>query len=114
MQMLGELGLPTQSARLVVRAAIDGGAEFGATGQVEVAFTSQARFSLQKGLEMGGVVARSSSNFVVVGAAVPVHNNTPEPAVHSLSSCPIRSARWSGKPLVSNCGTRFGFELRGG
>jgi len=81
-QMLTQLGIAdVVRSKLTVRAAIDGGAELVAMGQVEVGIYLLSEALAVKGLEQVGLLPASLQYYVAYGTAIPAYNSTPDDAL---------------------------------
>ncbi len=81
-RMIEQLGIAeTVRPKLVVKAAIDGGAQLVAEGKVDVAMQLLSEVQSAKDISVVGLLPSALQNFVVYGTAVPAYNDKPEPAV---------------------------------
>jgi molybdate transport system substrate-binding protein len=105
-RMIAQLGIADEVRRkLIVRAAIDGGAELVAKGEADLGFYLLSEVQNAKGVTLAGLLPAPLQNFVVYGAAVPAYNAAPEAALAFIKfiSDPSRRERWQAA----------GFELMG-
>ena len=81
-RMIGQLGIADAvRPKLVIKAAIDGGAQLVAEGKVEVAMQLLSEVQSAEGITVVGLLPPALQNYVVYGTAIPAHNSRPEPAV---------------------------------
>jgi molybdate transport system substrate-binding protein len=105
-RMIAQLGIAdVVLPKLVIKAAIDGGAELVAKGEADVGMYLLSEVQSAKGIKVAGLLPSSLQNFVVYGTAVPSDNATPDPAVAFVKfvSEASRRDRWKAA----------GFELMG-
>ena len=106
-RMIAQLGIAdVVRPKLVIKAAIDGGAELVANGEAEVGMYLLSEVQSAKAITVVGPLPSALQSFVVYGTAVPAYNGTPEPAVAfvKFASEPGKRAFWKAA----------GFELMGG
>ncbi len=106
-RMIAELGIGEEVKRkLVVKAAIDGGAELVASGAAELGFYLLTEVKNAKGVAVAGMLPPVLQNYILYGAAVPADSAAPEAALAFVRfiSDPSRRERWKDA----------GFELMGG
>jgi molybdate transport system substrate-binding protein len=81
-RMIEQLGIAEQCRpKLVIKAAIDGGAQLVADGKVDVAMQLLSEVQSVQDIAVVGLLPPTLQNFVVYGAAIPVSNEKPEAAV---------------------------------
>jgi len=81
-RMIAQLGIAdAMRPKLVIKAAIDGGAELVAKGEADVGMYLLSEVQSVKGITVVGLLPSSLQNFMVYGTAVPASNATPGPAV---------------------------------
>jgi molybdate transport system substrate-binding protein len=105
-RMIAQLGIADEVKRkLLVKAAIDGGAELVAKGEADCGFYLVSEVQNAKGVAVAGLLPAPLQNFIVYGAAVPAYNAAPEAALAFIKfiSDPSRRDRWQ----------TAGFELMG-
>jgi molybdate transport system substrate-binding protein len=105
-RMIAQLGIADEVKRkLLIKAAIDGGAELVAKGEADCGFYLVSEVQHAKGVAVAGLLPAALQNFIVYGAAVPAYNAAPEAALAFIKfiSDPSRRDRW----------TAAGFELMG-
>jgi len=106
-RMIAQLGIADEVRRkLIIKAAIDGGAELVAKGEADCGFYLLSEIQNAKGVAVAGLLPAPLQNFIVYGAAVPAYNAAPEAALGFIKfiSDPSRRDRW----------TAAGFELMDG
>lgn len=104
--MIAQLGIADQvKPKLIIKSAIDGGAELVAKGEAEVGFYLVSEVQTAKGITLVGLLPPPLQSFVVYGTAIPSYNATPEPALAFIKfiSDPAKGERWKAA----------GFELMG-
>ena len=95
--VIEQFGLADQlRSRLVVRAAINGGADAVARGEADVGFYLLSEVQSIKGITVAGLLPAPLQSFVAYGTAIPVSNSSPAPAVALVKylTDPGRSERW--------------------
>ena len=103
-RMIEQLGIAeTVRPKLVIKAAIDGGAQLVAEGNVDVAMQLLSEVRSAKDISVVGLLPSALQNFVVYGTAVPAYNNKPEPAV--------TLAKFLSDPNKQDFWKTAGFEL---
>ena len=82
--------------KLVIKAAIDGGAELVADGKVDLAMQLVSEVQSAKDVVVVGLLPSALQSFVVYGAAIPASNDTPEPAIALVKflSAPNKKDFW--------------------
>lgn len=82
--------------KVIVRAAINGGAELVATGEADAGFYLLSEAQTIRGVTIVGLLPPILQNYVVYGSAVPVSNDRPEAALAYVNfiSHPERAERW--------------------
>ncbi len=81
-RMIEQLGIAeTVRPRLVIKAAIDGGAQLVADGKVDLAMQLLSEVQSAKDIAVVGLLPLALQSFVVYGTAIPANNDRPEPAV---------------------------------
>lgn len=81
-RMIEQLGIAdVVRPKLVIRAAIDGGAELVAKGEADVGMYLLSEIQSAKDIKAVGLLPSALQNFVVYGAAIPAYNEKPEAAV---------------------------------
>jgi molybdate transport system substrate-binding protein len=104
--MIEQLGIAeTVRPKLVIRSAIDGGAQLVADGKVDVAMQLLSEVQSAKGTTVVGLLPPGVQNFVVYGGAIPAYNERPGAAVAFVKflSEPNKKDFWkaSGFELIS-------------
>jgi molybdate transport system substrate-binding protein len=105
-RMIAQLGIADQvRPKLIVRSAIQGGAELVAKGEADFGLYLVSEVQKAKGIRLAGLLPSPLQSFVVYGTAVPEYNAAPEAAVAFVKfiSDPSRGKRWRAA----------GFELVG-
>ena len=103
-RMIEQLGIAEAvRPKLVIKAAIDGGAQLVAESKVDVAMQLLSEVQSAKDIAVVGLLPSALQNFVVYGTAVPGYNEKPEPAV-SL-------AKFLSEPNKKDFWKTAGFEL---
>ena len=105
-RMIEQLGIAEAvRPKLVIKAAIDGGAQLVAEGKVDVAMQLLSEVQSAKGTTVVGLLPPGLQNFVVYGAAIPAYNNKPGAAVAFVKFLSARDKKdfWkaAGFELVS-------------
>ncbi|HEY1474885.1 MAG TPA: substrate-binding domain-containing protein [Pseudolabrys sp.] len=81
-RMIEQLGIAEAvRPKLVIKAAIDGGAQLVADGKVDLAMQLLSEVQSAKDIAVVGLLPSALQSFVVYGAAIPSYNDKPEPAV---------------------------------
>ena len=81
-RMIEQMGIADAvRPKLVIKAAIDGGALLVAEGKVEVAMQLLSEVQSAEGIAVAGLLPAPLQNFVVYGTAIPAYNDRPEPAI---------------------------------
>jgi molybdate transport system substrate-binding protein len=96
-RMIEQLGIAeVVRPKLVIKAAIDGGAQLVAKGEVEVAMQLLSEVQSAKDITVTGLLPSALQNFVVYGTAIPTYNDRPEAAVAfvKLLSDPSKKDFW--------------------
>jgi molybdate transport system substrate-binding protein len=105
--MIVQLGIAdVVRARLIIKAAIDGGGELVARGEADVGMYLISEVQSIEGIAVAGSLPPPVQSYVVYGSAIPAYNATPAAALAFLKfvSDSSRSERW----------TAAGFELMAG
>ena len=105
--MIEQLGIADAvRPKLVIKAAIDGGAQLVAEGKVDLAMQLLSEVQSAKDIAVVGLLPPGLQNFVVYGTAIPAYNDRPEAAVAFVKflSDPNKKGFWKAA----------GFELLGG
>jgi molybdate transport system substrate-binding protein len=105
-RMIEQLGIAdVVRPKLVIRAAIDGGAELVAKGDADVGMYLISEIQSAKDIKTVGLLPPALQNFIVYGAAIPAYNEKPEAAVAFVKflSDPNKKDFWKAA----------GFELMG-
>jgi molybdate transport system substrate-binding protein len=105
-RMIGQLGIAVVvRPKLVIKAAIDGGAELVAKGEADVGMYLLSEVQSAKAITVVGPLPPALQSFVVYGSAIPAYNGMPEPAVAFVKfvSAPGKKTFWKAA----------GFELMG-
>jgi molybdate transport system substrate-binding protein len=105
-RMIEQLGIAEAvRPKLVIKAAIDGGAQLVAEGKVDVAMQLLSEVQSARDTTVVGLLPPGLQNFVVYGAAIPAYNDKPEAAVAFVKflSAPNKKDFWkaAGFELVS-------------
>ena len=80
--MIEQLGIADAvRAKLVIRAAIDGGAQLVADGEVDLAMQLLSEVQSAKDIAVVGLLPSALQGFVVYGTAIPTYNGKPEVAL---------------------------------
>lgn len=96
-RMLEHLGIAEAvRPKLVIKAAIDGGAQLVADGKVDLAMQLLSEVQSAKDIAVVGLLPSPLQNFVVYGTAIPADNGRPEPAAALVKflSQPDRKEFW--------------------
>jgi molybdate transport system substrate-binding protein len=103
-RMVEQLGI-TEAVRpkLVIKAAIDGGAQLVAEGKVDVAMQLLSEVQSANDIEVVGLLPPDLQNFVVYGTAIPAYNNKPEAA--------LAFVKFISEPNKKDFWKAAGFEL---
>jgi molybdate transport system substrate-binding protein len=104
---VAQLGIADEvRPKLILKAAIDGGAELVAKGEADFGVYLVSEVQSAKGVALVGLLPPALQSFVVYGAAIPTYNAMPEAALAFVKfiSDPSKGERWKGA----------GFELVGG
>jgi molybdate transport system substrate-binding protein len=81
-RMIEQLGIAEAvRPKLTIKAAIDGGAQLVADGQVEVAMQLLSEVQSAKDVAVVGLLPAALQSYVVYGTAIPASNTTPEAAI---------------------------------
>jgi molybdate transport system substrate-binding protein len=81
-RMIEQLGIAEAvRPKLVIKAAIDGGAPLVADGKVDLAMQLLSEVQSAKDIAVVGLLLSALQSFVVYGTAIPAYNDRPEPAV---------------------------------
>lgn len=91
--------------KLVIKAAIDGGAQFVADGKVELAMQLLSEVQSANGITVVGMLPTDLQNFVVYGSAIPASNDKPEAA--------LAFVKFLSDPNKKDVWRAAGFELMG-
>ena len=105
-RMIEQLGIADElRPKLIVKAAIHGGAELVANGEADFGLYLVSEVQPITGITLVGLLPPALQYFVVYGAAVPTSNATPEAALAFIKfiSDPAKGQRWKAA----------GFELAG-
>ena len=91
--------------KLIIKAAIDGGAELVAEGEADFGLYLRSEVQDAKGISLVGLLPPPLQSFVVYGTAIPTYNTAPEAALAFVKfiSDPTKAERWKAA----------GFELMG-
>jgi molybdate transport system substrate-binding protein len=95
--MLMRLGLADEMrSRLIYKGAIHGGGELVASGEAEVGLYLVSEVQQIKGVAVAGLLPPALQNHVAYGAAIPVSNAMPEPALALIRflAAPERAVNW--------------------
>lgn len=96
-RMIVQLGIADEVRRkLIIKAAIDGGAELVAKGEADCGFYLVSEVEKAKGVAVAGLLPAPLQSFIVYGAAIPAYNAAPEAALAFIQfiSDPSRGERW--------------------
>jgi molybdate transport system substrate-binding protein len=96
-RMIEQLGIAeVVRPKLVIKAAIDGGAELVADGKVDLAMQLVSEVQSAKDIVVAGLLPSALQSYVVYGAAIPTYNDKPEPAISLLKflSAPNKKESW--------------------
>jgi len=105
-RMVEQLGIAEAvQPKLVIKAAIDGGAQLVAEGKVDVGMQLLSEVQSAKDTTVVGLLPAGLQNFVVYGAAIPAYNDKPEAAMAFIKflSAPDKKDFWNtaGFELIS-------------
>jgi molybdate transport system substrate-binding protein len=103
---IAQLGIADEvRPKLIIKSAIDGGAELVAKGEADCGFYLISEVQTAKGITLVGLLPPPLQSFVVYGTAIPTYNATPEAALAFVKfiSDPTKGERWKAA----------GFELMG-
>jgi molybdate transport system substrate-binding protein len=106
-RMIEQMGIADQvRPKLIIKSAIDGGAELVAKGEAEYGFHLVSEMQGAKGVTLVGLLPPALQNFVVYGTAIPAGNAEPEAALSFVKfvADPNKAERWKAA----------GFELMPG
>ena len=106
-RMIEQLGIAEAvRPKLVIKAAIDGGAQLVAEGKVDVAMQLLSEVQSANDITVVGLLPPDLQNFVVYGTAIPADNDKPEAALAFVKflSEPNKKDFWNaaGFELISN------------
>ena len=96
-RMIEQLGIAEAvRPKLVIKAAIDGGAELVADGKVDLAMQLVSEVQSAKNVVVAGLLPSALQSYVVYGAAIPTYNDKPEPAITLVKflSAPNKKELW--------------------
>lgn len=96
-RMIAQLGIADEVRRkLIIKAAIDGGAELVAKGEADLGFYLVSEVQKAKGVAVAGLLPAPLQSFIVYGAAIPAYNTAPEAALAFIKfiSDPRRGEHW--------------------
>ena len=103
-RMIEQMGIADAvRPKLVIRAAIDGGAQLVADGKVEVAMQLLSEVLSAEGTSIVGLLPSALQNFVTYGTAIPAYNDRPEPAIALI--------KFLSEPSKKEFWQAAGFEL---
>jgi molybdate transport system substrate-binding protein len=105
-RMIEQLGIAEAvRPKLVIKAAIDGGAQLVAEGKVDIAMQLLSEVQSAKDITVVGLLPPALQSFVVYGAAIPAYNDRPEAALAFVKflSAPNKKDFWraAGFELMS-------------
>jgi molybdate transport system substrate-binding protein len=103
---IAQLGIADEvRPKLIIKSAIDGGAELVAKGEADFGFYLISEVQTAKGITLVGLLPPPLQSFVVYGTAIPTYNATSEAALAFVKfiSDPTKGERWKAA----------GFELMG-
>ena len=103
---IAQLGIAGEvRPKLIIKAAIHGGAELVAKGEADFGFYLVSEVQTAKGITLVGLLPPPFQSFVVYGTAIPANSAIPEPALAFVKfiSDPSKGERWKAA----------GFELIG-
>ena len=106
-RVVAQLGIANEvRSKLIAKAAIYGGAELVAKGDVDFGLWLISEVQSAKGITLAGMLPPALQSFVVYGTAIPAYNAAPEAALAFVKfiSDPGKGERWKAA----------GFELVGG
>lgn len=105
--MIEQLGIADAvRPKLVIKAAIDGGAQLVAEGKVDLAMQLLSEVQSAKDIAVVGLLPSALQSFVVYGTAIPAYNEKPEPA--------IAFVKFLSEPNKKDFWRAAGFELFSG
>ena len=105
-RMIEQLGIAdVVRPKLVIQAAIDGGAQLVAKGEVDMAMQLLSEVQSAKDITVVGLLPSNLQSFVVYGTAIPAYNDKPEPAVAFV--------KFLSEPSMKDFWKAAGFELMG-
>jgi len=103
-RMLEQLGIAEAvRPKLVIKAAIDGGAQLVADGKVDLAMQLLSEVQSANDVAVVGLLPSALQSFVAYGTAIPAYNDRPEPAVTLV--------KYLSKPNRKDFWAAAGFEL---
>jgi molybdate transport system substrate-binding protein len=103
-RMIEQLGIAEAvRPKLVIKAAIDGGAQLVAEGKVDVAMQLLSEVQSANDISVAGLLPPDLQNFVVYGAAIPAYNDKPEAA--------LAFVKFLSEPNKKDFWKAAGFEL---
>jgi molybdate transport system substrate-binding protein len=103
-RMIEQLGIAEAvRAKLVIKAAIDGGAQLVAEGKVDVAMQLLSEVQSANDIAVVGLLPPDLQNFVVYGSAIPAYNDKPEAA--------LAFVKFLSEPNKKDFWKAAGFEL---
>src|SRR5262249_42280209 len=103
-RMIEQLGIADAvRSKLVIKAAIEGGAKLVADGKVEVAMQLLSEVQSANDITVVGLLPPDLQNFVVYGTAIPAYNDKPEPA--------LAFVKFLSEPNKKDFWKAAGFEL---
>jgi ABC-type molybdate transport system substrate-binding protein len=89
--------------KLIVRAAIDGGAELVAKGEADIGFYLLSEVKSAKGILVVGLLPPSMQNAVIYGTSIPAYNERPDAALAFVN--------YLADPSMAESWRAAGFEL---
>ena len=105
-RMIEQLGIAeTVRPKLVIKAAIDGGAQLVAEGKVDIAMQLLSEVQSAKDTTVAGLLPLGLQGFVVYGAAIPANNEKPGAA--------LAFVKFLSEPNKKDFWKAAGFELTG-
>lgn len=105
-RMIDQLGIAEAvRPKLVIKAAIDGGAQLVAEGKVDLAMQLLSEVQSANAITVVGLLPPGLQNFVVYGTAIPAYNDRPEAAVAFV--------KFLSEPNKKDFWKAAGFELLG-
>jgi molybdate transport system substrate-binding protein len=103
-RMIEQLGIAEAvRPKLVIKAAIDGGAQLVAEGKVDVAMQLLSEVQSANDISVAGLLPPDLQKFVVYGAAIPAYNDKPEAA--------LAFVKFLSEPNKKDFWKAAGFEL---